>query len=369
MHNSGVSVVIATKGRVRLLGELLESLQAAVEKAPCPCEIILVDDSDGRDAAGIRDVAERFNARIISFGPSVSAKRNKGAEASNYDIVLFLDSDCLATPDLICEHYNQYVDSGVIAVAGLLEFTGADTWFWNVIAASPYVMWFSFPKHMPTVPWTPTANCSVLKERFLGAGGFDIGFPNKPGGEDVDLGLRLQSDGRIMKCNPKALVYHQKETWQSPTGMMKRLWNYGVADCYLMERHPEILFPSYPRKTLLYAGLVVLSIFLSFAVSPIVLAVLLGAILMDLTLTAAFMNRYEKKGITLLQQVVTQLLLINNEAGFIWGCLKRRRPKFLFRQLIYLDGQAYGTAERSSLLSLAHAVSLLMFALVVLALS
>ena len=368
MRNSGVSIVIATKGRVRLLGELLESLQAAIEKAPCPCEIILVDDSDDRDTEGIRDIAERYNARIISFGPSVSAKRNKGAEESNYDIILFLDSDCLATPDLICEHYIQYTDASIIAVAGLLEFTGADTWFWNVVAASPYVMWFSFPKHMPTVPWAPTANCSVLKERFLEVGGFDTGFPNKPGGEDVDLGLRLQSDGKMMKCNPKALVYHQKETWQSPKGMMKRLWNYGVADCYLMERHPEILFPTYPRKTLLYIGLVVLGISLASTLSPLVLAVLLGAILIDLMLTALFMNKYEKKGISFLQQIVTQLLLINNEAGFIWGCLKRRRPKYLFRQLIYLDGQAYGTADRGALLSMAHAISLLTFVLVVLAL-
>ena len=43
----------------------------------------------------------------------MAEKRNVGAREAKYDIVLFLDSDCIATPNLLNEHYKLYTDDHV----------------------------------------------------------------------------------------------------------------------------------------------------------------------------------------------------------------------------------------------------------------
>ncbi len=355
--SNGISVVIATKGRVALLEELLESLDVARGRFAGHSEVILVDDSSPEDAARIEAACAVHDARRIEFGPSVAQKRNVGVEHACYDIVLLLDSDCLATPELLCEHYRAYADPSVGAVAGLLEFTGPDTWFWRAVANSQFVVCFDFPRWMPTVPWTPTANCSMRRDTFLELGGFDAGFPNKPGGEDVDLGLRLTSSGSTMVCRPRALVYHQKKTWTTVRSMIKRLWNYGSADYYLMERHPDLLWCCYPRRTLLVLGMLALVCLLSSFVGPVMLVGFLLFCAVDLAACAFAMQCYERWQVSFLQQVVIQLLIVDNELGFLNRCLRHRRFDFMGKQLVYFEGQAYGILERGGLLSLAHIAS------------
>lgn len=363
----GISVVIATKGRVKLLDELLESLDAARSRFPLPSEVILVDDSSPDDVREIEDMCERHDARRIAFGPSVAEKRNVGVRNSRYDVALLLDSDCLATPELLNEHYRRYEDSSVGAVAGLLEFVGPDTWFWEAVANSQFVVCFDFPRWMETVPWTPTANCSVRRDVFEALGGFDRDFPDKPGGEDVDLGLRITQGGHVMTCNPKALVYHQKKTWIPVKAMIKRLWHYGSADLFLMERHPDLLYPCYPRRTLLALSVVALCAAFAALASPLSLAVAPIVLLVDLALCAAAMQSYEKRRVSFLQQVVIQLLILDNELGFLCRCLERRRFDFMGQQLIYFDGQAFGIVDRGSLLTLAHLGSAVLLAVLLLA--
>lgn len=360
---NGISVVIATKGRVALLEELLASLDVARERFDGASEVILVDDSSPADAERIEAACAVHDARRIEFGPSVSQKRNVGVEHARYDIVLLLDSDCLATPDLLIEHYRGYTDAQVGAVAGLLEFVGPDTWFWKAVANSQFVVCFDFPRWMPTVPWTPTANCSMRRDLFLALGGFDAGFPDKPGGEDVDLGLRLTSSGHSMVCQPSALVYHQKKTWIPVRAMIKRLWNYGSADYFLMERHPDLLWRCYPRRTLFFLSVAVLCCALAVLAGPVMLAGIPLLLAADLFACAYAMQCYEKRRVSLLQQAVIQLLIIDNELGFLHRCLRHRRLDFMGKQLVYFEGQAYGILERGGLLSLAHLAS---FACVVL---
>ena len=195
MNLNGISIVIATKGRVKLLGDLLESVYTARSNFNGASEVILVDDSSEKDVIEIEAMCKKYDAQRIEFGPSVAEKRNVGARNAKYDIVLFLDSDCIATPNLLNEHYKLYTDDHVGGVAGLLEFVGEDTWFWKSVEKSPFVICFGFPRWMQEVPWTPTANCSVRKEIFEMVGGFDRSFPDKPGGEDVDMGLRITKKG------------------------------------------------------------------------------------------------------------------------------------------------------------------------------
>ena len=100
----GVSVVVPVLGRVPSTERMLASLRAAAERCPEPVEIILIDDSGPTDAARHREHCDRHGARYLRGPRHVGAKRNLGVRHASHDLLLFTDSDCRATPDLLRIH-------------------------------------------------------------------------------------------------------------------------------------------------------------------------------------------------------------------------------------------------------------------------
>ena len=319
MNLNGISIVIATKGRVKLLGELLESVQVARNNFDGPTEVLLIDDSNENDVKEIEKFCIKYDAKRIYYSPSVAEKRNVGARNAQYDIVMFLDSDCIATPNLLNEHYKLYDSEKVGGVAGYLEFVGEDTWFWKAVDKTPFTICFSFPKWMDTVPWTPTANCSMRKEVFEKINGFDRSFPDKPGGEDVDLGLRMVKAGYIFKCTADGLVYHSKKTWTPVKAMFKRLWHYGCANYYLADKHPDYVMGIMPRKTSLYLfGIFGILVASAIKMNPLLLVTIPIWLVLDVMLSSGFINKFASyKGTSFLKQCVVQLLILDNELGYV----------------------------------------------------
>lgn len=359
MNLNGFSIVIATKGRVKLLEDLLVSVSEARANFDGPTEVLLIDDSNENDVIEIEKMCEKYNAKRIYFSPSVAEKRNVGARNAQYDIIMFLDSDCIATPNLLNEHYKLYTDEKVGGVAGYLEFVGEDTWFWQAVDKTPFTICFSFPKWMDTVPWTPTANCSMRKEIFDKIGGFDRSFPDKPGGEDVDLGLRMVKAGYIFKCTADGLVYHSKKTWIPVKAMIKRLWHYGSANYYLAEKHPDYVMEIMPRKSSLYLlgfGGVIASSILKF--NPWILLMIPVWFILDIMLSAIFINKYASyKGTSFLKQCVVQLLILDNELGYVVNCLRKGKPSLINKDVVYFDGQMDGIQDTSSIMTWCNLVS------------
>lgn len=353
MELNGISIVIASKGRVKLLEDLIISVKEARSNFDGPTEVLIIDDSTGKDAEAIRAFQDAYDVKVIDFGPSVPAKRNLGAKEAQYDIVLFLDSDCIATPNLLNEHYKLYTDEKVGGVAGLLEFVGDDTWFWEAVNKSPFTICFSFPKWMNTVPWTPTANCSMRKSVFEQIGGFDRDFPDKPGGEDVDLGLRMTKAGYVYKCTSEGLVYHSKATWVPVKAMFKRLWHYGAANYYLMDKHPDYVMKIMPRKSSLYMfGILCTIICTLIAMNPWILLCIPAWLLFDVALSAIFINRFASyKGTSFLKQCVVQLLILDNEFGFVWKCITKGKFSYINKDVVYFDGQMDGIQDTSSIMT------------------
>lgn len=355
----GISVVIATKGRVPLLEDLLKSLQEARSNFPLPSEVILVDDSSEDDVAKIEKLCRTYDARRIYFSPSVAEKRNVGARDAKYELVLFLDSDCIATPNLLKEHYALYTDPSIGGGAGALEFVGEDTWFWKSVEKSPFVICFSFPKWLDEVPWTPTANFSVRKDVFLQVNGFDRDFPDKPGGEDVDLGLRIVGAGYHIRCTKAGLVYHSKKTWTPVKAMFRRLWHYGCANYYLVWKHPDYVMKILPRQTFLYAfGFLAIAAGALLRGSAWLLLLLPIWLLVDLCLRSIFVNAFASyKRTSFLHQFVVQLLELDNELGYVWTCLKKGRPSYINENIVYFDGQMDGVLDNGAIFTWCELVS------------
>lgn len=362
MELNGISIVIATKGRIKLLEDLLISVQEARNNFEKPSEVLLIDDSKADDVRAINDMCNKYDARRIESGPSVPQKRNVGAKEAKYDIVLFLDSDCIATPNLLNEHYKLYTDEKVGGVAGYLEFVGEDTWFWQAVDKTPFTICFSFPKWMDTVPWTPTANCSMRKKVFEEINGFDRSFPDKPGGEDVDLGLRMVKAGYIFKCTADGLVYHSKKTWTPVKAMFRRLWYYGAANYYLAEKHPDYVMKIMPRKTSLFLiGIFGVLFATIITLNPWLLLTIPLWILCDIMLSAVFINRFASyKRTSFLKQCVVQILILDNEMGYVCKCIQKGKPSLINKDVVYFDGQMDGIQDTSSIMTWCNLLSFIL---------
>jgi GT2 family glycosyltransferase len=342
----GISIVIPTYRRVKYLGVLLEALSISISKFDCPTETLLLDDTPEPEQQQVEDLAKRYHCRYIRSPKSINKKRNLGISESQYQYILFLDSDCEPTPDLLNQHWKSLTSSpNVGGCLGLLTFSGPDSWFWDVIELTPFVLPFNWPKFDKSVPWGPTANMSFLRRALVEVDGFDETFPLKPGGEDVDLGLRITGSGYQIITNVDAEVFHTKETWNVPTVMMKRLYTWGRADYELYIRHKDRVFLQFPRILLLTLILLILSAPLAFLLqSDWVLLFPTGWFLLNLVLQAALQDRRfrHNKPKNLFKQMAGILLTFCDEAGFSLNCIQHGDWKALLYKMRYTDGQQIG---------------------------
>lgn len=340
----GISVVIATRGRIHLVESLLKSLQVSRSQFPGRHEIIVVDDSSESDAKRLFAICHQYDAEMVPQGPNVTTKRNYGARLAQYDIALFLDSDCVATPQLLCEHEGCYHDPEVGAVLGLLEFVGPDSFFWKAIQLTPFVIPFDFPKVLEHAPWGPSANLSVRKDVFQTIQGFDETFPQRPGGEDVDLGLRIAKAGYSIHCNLNAVAYHSKDTWIPVRTMCHRLFHWGVAECFLMERHPNRVVTTLPRKSLVFTATALLMFVLALLTGKWWLVAFFPLwVVTDVLLQATLQLLWAGRPLSqLLQQFVAVFLVLVNELGMVRELTRRRRWRYWTSQMLYTPGQMEG---------------------------
>jgi glycosyltransferase involved in cell wall biosynthesis len=192
-----LSVVIASQDRPGLLLALLERL-AAQDLSPRRFEVLLVDDGSAEPLesalAGRPWPFELTLLRQPASGPA--AARNRALERARGDFVLFLNDDAVPGPDLLGRHLAlQRGSSEPAAILGrfdLLREHRQDS-FGDYLDSSTAL--FAQPRMQPGVHYHGlalcTGNLSVPRAVLAQVGGFDAGFP-APGGEDSELGLRLE---------------------------------------------------------------------------------------------------------------------------------------------------------------------------------
>jgi GT2 family glycosyltransferase len=256
---NGISIIIPCAGRVHLLENLLQTVQRARVQFPHPSETLLLDNSKPSDQEMIHGLAAAYDAVYRSGSHNISQKRNQGAELASYDLILFLDSDCIVDENILSEHFAAYTAANTGSCLGLLLFTGEDTTTWLSVERTGVLSCFYLAAEQEETNWGPTANISFRRDAFLEIGGFDPAF-SRPGGEDVDLGFRLSNAGWRIYCNPKALVYHSKETWSSFWQVYERFLRYGAADALLIKKHASRTITDFPMSMQYTVLLIVVSL-------------------------------------------------------------------------------------------------------------
>ncbi|MEQ8542295.1 MAG: glycosyltransferase family A protein [Coleofasciculus sp. D1-CHI-01] len=246
---SGLSVVIPTYKRVQMCETLLDSLKTSQAFCDIPTEVWVMDDSPTPDAQRIKAACDRHHFNYCWQSGPVTTKRNLGAKNARYPIVCFIDSDCIATPELLQRHCDCYHHhSEVVAVIGKTEFKGPQTWLWHVIELTPYLDAFAIADFPTQIVWGPSNNFSCRKTIFKQLGGFDENCPQPIGGEDAELGYRLYHEGYMMHTCPEAVVYHSTETWNTLPQVLQRLTRWSRGDIYLKRRNWISLYYSCPSR-------------------------------------------------------------------------------------------------------------------------
>ena len=249
-----LSIVIPTNGRRELVAALLDSIDADAKNADLNIEVILVDDSSDSDADQMMQIATAHKATVVHGINQVGEKRNAGVAKASHDLILFLDSDVKIRPGTLRAHVNRlaHESDDVAGCLGKVIFVGKPTYAWQVIESMQLPLPFSeYPEQADYVTWGPTANLCVRRKQFLQVGGFDTTLPQY-GGEDVDLGFRLKNQGLRIATAPDAVAEHAIETWGTWRQNLRRLWSFGLADYYLLIRHPDRSFYDFPTGPMLW---------------------------------------------------------------------------------------------------------------------
>jgi glycosyltransferase involved in cell wall biosynthesis len=225
-----LSVVIPTYNRVDRLRRVLDAL--AHQTYPTErFEVVVV--SDGSTDGTNQYLAERPLENLVSdvqdnAGPA--AARNRGIELAQGRLILFIDDDVVAAPDLVQRHVDQHAGHvGDLVVIGPM-LTPSD------FSMSPWVAWeqamlvkqytaMEEGEFEATFRQFYTGNASVPLARLREVGGFDTTYRRA---EDVELAHRLYEAGLDFTFDPKAVGFHYAE--RSFTAWITIAADYGAND-------------------------------------------------------------------------------------------------------------------------------------------
>ena len=231
-HQRRVSVIIATYDSCDLLAETLRHL--ARQTLPTDdYEVIVGDDgSSDRTAEVVHSFADRMHIKYFfqeDRGFRVAAARNGAARLAAGSLLVILDTGSMVGPDFLAEHLAAHpADGNRRSVLGLsygynpeVPMPGVDELLGRMTPETvvqrfrempdfndvrgPYFAGCGQDLTKRLIPWKAfwTGNCSVRTDDFRRVGGFDEIFQGW-GGEDMELGFRLQRAGLPIELAPAA---------------------------------------------------------------------------------------------------------------------------------------------------------------------
>lgn len=182
-------MVIPAHDAARFLPRVLGALAGA------HVPVLVVDDASRDDTASR---AEALGARVLRLpvqgGPA--AARNAGARALAAEVVLFLDADCVAHPDVPARVRAAFArEPALVGLSGSYDAAPPERNF-----ASLYMNLRHHHTHQiaPADTRSFWAGCGAVRRRaFLDAGGFDARRFRAPAIEDIELAVRLGRHGAL----------------------------------------------------------------------------------------------------------------------------------------------------------------------------
>ena len=217
-----VSILIPTRNRHDLLGNCLQSISGAVNKARAEIIVIDNDSSDPQTLACFQSLSRQGVKILNAPGPFNFARiNNLAAREASGDLLCFLNNDIEAQDDeWLDELLSRHVDENVGVVGAKLLWPSGVIQHGGVTLGVNFSPVHAFRDRLDGDPGycglleaahecgAVTAACMTTPRRlFLDSGGFDeIFFPIDF--NDVDYCLKIAARGRRIVFTPHARLIH-----------------------------------------------------------------------------------------------------------------------------------------------------------------
>lgn len=239
-----ISVVIPTFNRVNLLRRVVESLSEQDYPSDAYELIVVIDGATDDTASMLQSRQTTMPLRIHvqpNLGPAQA--RNVGIQMARGDVVLFLDDDILAPPDLLKWHMqwhhqgNDYVVLGNVVIPELKECNIA-----RFLARSWMASHFSKmeePGHEFTYEDFLNNHVSVRRKHLFAVGLYDSrGMTFDV--EEMEIGYKLLRKGLRFIYEPRAVAVNEYVT--TVAGFFKKCWLFGNSTPLLLKDYPEFVY-------------------------------------------------------------------------------------------------------------------------------
>jgi glycosyltransferase involved in cell wall biosynthesis len=200
-----ISVIVPARNAAATLARCLDALSA---QKTDDIELIVVDDNSTDQTAAI---ASRYQVNLIALPQhaGVSAARNRGAEASRGEVLLFIDADVILAPGGMSRILNTMARPEVGALIGSYDACPEEA---SMVSQFKNLAHHYFHQRSPADANSFWGACgAVRREFFFAAGEFDEKRFKLPSIEDVELGYRMIDQGVRIVLDPELQVKHLKK--------------------------------------------------------------------------------------------------------------------------------------------------------------
>lgn len=221
-----VSIIIPTLNEEEILGPTLRALQCQSE----PFGVIIVD---GGSTDHTIENARSEGASVLRAPRGRAAQMNRGAEAADGEILLFLHADTHLPPDGLTRIRQTLTQSSAIAGTFRLQF---DT-------PTPLLRFYSWCTRWPWIRICfGDRGLFTTRSTFHAVGG----YPNWPLFEDLELAARLNNHGDFHYLND--VVTTSARRFHRNGVLLQQLRNAYLWVHYVAGGHPESVAHLYPYQ-------------------------------------------------------------------------------------------------------------------------
>jgi GT2 family glycosyltransferase len=218
-------------------GDDLRQCLEALARSERPADQIIVVDDASTDGSGA--LAQAFGAQVVQSdgqprGPA--AARNRGAQATDGDVLVFIDADVVVHADTLGSIERCLADNP--DVAALFGSYDDDPPGQSPVSRYKNLLHHYVHQHGNREASTFWAGCGAIRHRvFAELGGFDERYDG-PCIEDIELGARLRRRGYTVWLCPEIQVTHLKD-WTLTSLLRADILNRAIPWTQLMvrERH------------------------------------------------------------------------------------------------------------------------------------
>lgn len=202
-----VAIVMPAYNAATLVTTTVPAALAAAARAQGDCRMLVVDPGSSDDTAA---VAESLGVDVLRLGRRAgpAEARNVGVSQIDADVVVFIDSDCVAHADVVERVQAAFAaDPQLVGLTGSYDDTPPETNFASLYMNLRHHAVHQVAKREDASWW---AGCGAVRvDVFRKIDGFDVEQFPMPMIEDIELGMRLRAQGNT-RLDPELHVKHLK---------------------------------------------------------------------------------------------------------------------------------------------------------------